>query len=481
MPGGGKGGWVGVSRVIFQTYKKNAIVLSAGLIVLGILAWLIAAAFSLQGRQNEERADPKMDNFIEVTKEVANEIAIQDEPIERRNVALTLRITGQIKPEVGKEVDVNTRFNGRVIKVAVTLGQQVKPGDLLATIDSREIGDLQAELIESKSKLEIAKAHERRELQIYEEQLQRPAALIEAKSNFNQAKTKLELAESEYKRQEQLHQEKIASTKDFMRSKASFDNAQAEFSEAQQSLQREEHLFANRAMMRRDVDVARAESKRADQHLITLKQRLVFLGVPHNMVEDVIRQGKMQVLVPLLSPADGIVTNIDVAVGEVISPDKVAFTVTNLSSVVVAADLPEIDLSRVKIGSLVQVKIASYPKEIFLGRINYISQVVDAETRTVKIRARLTNEDGRLRSNMFAEIDIEGEAAEMLACPKAAIQERDNNKVVYAQVSGGYQERVIKTGREGENYVEVLSGLAPGERVATQGSLMLKTELTYRH
>lgn len=465
---------------MFKAYKKTAIGMSAGLIVLGAVAWLIAA-FSLQNSPPEEKADTKKENFIEVNKEVANEIAIRDEVIERRNVALALRITGQIKPEVGKEVDVNTRFNGRVINVCVTLGQQVKPGDVLATIDSREIGDLQAELIEAKSKLDISRAHERREMQIYEEQIQRPAALIQAKADFNQAKTHLELSESEYRRQEQLHQEKIASTKDFMRSKASFDNATAEFGQAQQSLQREEHLFANRAMMRRDVDVAHAESKRAEQHLITLKQRLNFLGVPHHMVEDVLRLGKMQVLVPLISPAAGIVTNIDVAVGEVISPEKEAFRVTNLSSVVVAADLPEIDLSKVKEGSLVLVKIASYPKEVFLGRINYISQVVDAETRTVKIRAQLINQDGRLRSNMFAEIDIQGEEAEMLACPKSAIQERDHNKVVYAKVPGGYEERVIKTGREGENYVEVLSGLAPGEKVATQGSLMLKTELTYRH
>lgn len=481
MPSAKRQAVAGESRLMFRAYKKNAIALSAGLIVLAVAAWIIAAAFSLQSHQDEDKAEKQVENFIEVNKEVANEIAIKDEVIERRNVALTLRITGQIKPEVGKEVDVNTRFNGRVINVRVTLGQQVKPGDPLATIDSREIGDLQAELIEAKSKLEIAKAHERREAQIYEEQLQRPAALIQAKSDFNQAKTRLELAESEYRRQEQLHQERIASTKDFLRSKAGFDNATAEFGEAQQSLQREERLFANRAMMRRDVDVARAESKRAEQHLNTLKQRLAFLGVPQHMLEEVIKFGKMQVLVPLISPADGIVTNIDVAVGEVISPEKVAFTVTNLSSVVVAADLPEIDLSRVRVGSLVQVKIASYPKEVFLGRINYISQVVDPETRTVKIRAKLVNLDGRLRSNMFAEIDIEGEAAEMLACPKSALQERDGNKVVYAQVPGGYQERAIKIGRESEEYVEVLSGLAPGEKVATQGSLMLKTELTYRH
>ncbi|MBX9878403.1 MAG: efflux RND transporter periplasmic adaptor subunit [Candidatus Obscuribacterales bacterium] len=465
---------------MFKTYKQ-AIFICAGLIVLAVMSWVIAA-FSLQSNQEaEQKSDEKTENFIEVSNDVANEIAIRNEPIDQRKVSLTLRITGQIRPEVGKEVDINSRFSGRVIKVPVALGQKVSPGEVLATIDSREIGDLQAELIEARSKLEIARAHERREQQIYEEQLQRPAALIHAKAEFNQANTKLELSESEYRRQEQLHQEKIASTKEFLRSKAGYENAKADFSQAQQSLQREEHLFANRAMMRRDVDVAKAETKRADQHLSTLKQRLVFLGVPQSMVEDVIRQGKIQVLVPLISPANGVVTNIDVAVGEVLSPEKVAFTVTNLSSVVVAADLPEIDLARVKMDSPVRVKISSYPNEIFHGTINYISQVVDPETRTVKIRVTLPNESNRLKSNMFAVIDIDGDSADMLACPKSAIQERDGNKVVYVAVDGGYQERAIKTGRESETYVEVLSGLAPGEKVATQGSLMLKTELTYRH
>lgn len=464
---------------MLRTYKQ-AIFVCAGLIVLGVASWVIAA-FSLHNPEEQVKTEEKIENFIEVSNQTAEEIALRNEPIQQKRVPLTLRITGQIKPEVGKEVDVNTRFNGRVIKVAVALGQRVTPGEILATIDSREIGDLQAELIEAKSKQEIAKAHERRELQIYEEQLQRPAALIQARADFNQSKTRLELAESEYKRQEQLHQEKIASTKDFLRSKAGFENAKAEFVQSQQSLQREEHLFANRAMMRRDVDVARAESKRAEQHLRTLQQRLVFLGVPQSMVDAVIRQGKIQVLVPLISPAHGIVTNIDVAVGEVISPDKVAFTVTDLGSVVVVADLPEIDLAKVKLGSPVKVKINSYPNEIFHGTINYMSQIVDPETRTVRIRVTLPNDDNRLKSNMFAEIDIEGDAVEMVACPKSAIQERDGSKVVYVHVKGGYQERAVKTGRESTDYVEVLSGLAPGEKVATQGSLMLKTELTYRH
>lgn len=159
MPSAKRQAVAGESRLMFRAYKKNAIALSAGLIVLAVAAWIIAAAFSLQSHQDEDKAEKQVENFIEVNKEVANEIAIKDEVIERRNVALTLRITGQIKPEVGKEVDVNTRFNGRVINVRVTLGQQVKPGDPLATIYSREIGDLQAELIEAKSKLEIAKAH----------------------------------------------------------------------------------------------------------------------------------------------------------------------------------------------------------------------------------------------------------------------------------------------------------------------------------
>jgi cobalt-zinc-cadmium efflux system membrane fusion protein len=82
---------------------------------------------------------------------------------------------------------------------------------------------------------------------------------------------------------------------------------------------------------------------------------------------------------------------------------------------------------------------------------------------------------------MYAEIDLEGASRKFLACPKSALQEHDGSKISFVQKTEGFQERPVKLGKEGEHYCEVLSGLSDGETVATQGSLMLKTELNYQH
>lgn len=82
---------------------------------------------------------------------------------------------------------------------------------------------------------------------------------------------------------------------------------------------------------------------------------------------------------------------------------------------------------------------------------------------------------------MFAEIDLEGQRQTLLTIPRSAVQEHAGQKIVFVANRDGFEERKIKTGKESEQYVEVKSGVEVGEKVATQGSLMLKTELTYQH
>ncbi len=417
---------------------------------------------------------------VEVPEKVVQLVDIRNEPIQKRLLVVNLHVTGQIKPEVGKEVNVNTRFSGRVTDVRVAPGQSVHRGDVLAMVDSHQISELQAELIEAKSKLLIAEAQEERERQIYEEQLLRPKTLIQARTHFDETKVVLELAESEFKRQEGLYHEKISSAKDYLTAKATRAKGKVAHAQAQVDLQREERLYANKAMMRRDYQLAQAETARARQHKSTLIQRLQFLGVAPHMVQEVLKDAKIIAEVPIVAPASGVITHQRVAVGEVINSEENVFTITDLSNVVVAADIPEVHVPKVRIGSNVHVKVASYPHETFEGTISYISDQVNSETRTVAIRARLPNSDRRLKSNMFSEIDISGEPQMLLACPKSAVQERDGKKVVYVQKPNAYQERAVEVGSETEDYYHVVGGLSAGERVATQGSLMLKTELTYR-
>lgn len=420
-------------------------------------------------------------SLVKVSAEFARRIDLKTAAVSKRSLANNLHVTGQIHADVGKEIDVTARFSGRVVKVNVSLGDFVKTGQILATVDSQENSDLQAELLEAKSKLTIAQAHEERERQIYEEHLHRPPALIEARTRHDEAKVHLELTQAEFERQQGLYREKIASQKDFMNIQATLAKAKLAFRQAAADLAREERLYKNKAMLKRDLQLAQAETSRAKQHLETLKQRLRFLGMTPALVQQVLSTNEVMGVVPLLASGSGVITHHDVAPGEIIDPGKRAFTITDLSTVVVNADIPEVDLQSVHIGAPVTVTIASHPGEKFLGYVSYVSEHVSPDTRTVPIRARLDNKARKFKSNMFAEIDLKGQPKLLLSVPKTAVQERDGKKIVYVQTPQGFVERLIKVGGDTEEYYEVTSGLTEGEQVATQGSLLLKTELTYQH
>lgn len=420
---------------------------------------------------------PPKKGVVNLSQPLQDELHIKTEVLRKQLLATSLHVPGQIHPEFGKEVSLTTRVNGRVTKILVVPGQQVKAGQVIAVIDSQQISELEAELIESKAKVNIARAQEERERQIYEEQLKRPKTLVEAKAQFDEAKVQLELTEREFKRAEELYKERIAAGKDFYKAQANHLKAQAVYRQVLSDLQREERLFKNKAMMKRDYQLAQAETGRAEQHFNTLKQRLIFLGMTPAMVNRVVLTQNIAGTVPVIAPIIGIITGQDVALGEIVDPGKQAFRISDLSTVAVSADISEVDLSYVTIGTKVRAKVSGYPDTIFAGTVSYISSHVNPETRTVSIRARLLNPDMKLKAGMFAEIDVELSPHLVLACPKSAVLERDAHKIVYLATSQGFEERRIKVGKSNEKYCEVISGLTEGDRVVTSGSLLLKAEL----
>lgn len=409
------------------------------------------------------------------------EAGIKCEAIDERVLGENITATGQVMPDVGKESDVAPRFSGRIIQVKVKPGDFVRPGEELAVIDSHEIASLQAELIEAQAKLEIAKAHEERERQVYEENLLRPQSLIHARTQFDHSKVALELANQEYHRIDGLRKEKIAAEKDFLSAKANLAQAQLSHTEAAQQLQREEGLYKNKALLRKELQLAEAETARAKQHVGTLIQRLDFVGVHKDLVQHVMSTGKILEHIPMHARVAGVITHQDAAVGELIEPSRKIFTITDLSVVVVSVDIPEVDVKWIKLGSPARIKINSYSDRVFKGAVSYISDTVNPETRTVPVRVKLSNPDLRLKTNMFAEIELEGSPRAVIACPKDAVQERDGHSIVFVKEGAEYKPRRVELGSDTEAYYEVASGLSKGDQVVTQGSLLLKTELTLKH
>jgi multidrug efflux pump subunit AcrA (membrane-fusion protein) len=169
--------------------------------------------------------------------------SVKTVPAEVQNLALPLHLNGTIEPDFNKEVDVTSHLSGRVQKVLVTPGEAVKAGQALTIIESRDVSELEAELVEAKLKLTGAKNHETREKIIYDEQIERPKSLIEAQTGFKDAGARRDLAESEYKRIESLYKEKIIAAKEYSTAKAELAHAQAHYEQATTALQREQHMF----------------------------------------------------------------------------------------------------------------------------------------------------------------------------------------------------------------------------------------------
>jgi len=420
---------------------------------------------------------PSVKNPVPFIKPASLLKLVQTEDTQLREVALPLHLHGIIEPDFNKEVDVTSHMTGRVQSVLVRPGDSVVVEQVLAVVESKEVSELEAELIEAKSKLTTALAHEKREKVIYREQVERPKSLIEAQTAFKDAGARRDLAESEFKRTESLFHEKILAEKDYHAAKAELSLAQAHYDQASATLQREQHMYQNKALLLNDVQVARAEVQRAEQHLDTLSQRLEFLGMTKSGVKRTVVTGKLSGELSIGAPLSGIITRQEISSGEVVQPDTPMFTITDLSTVLVRADLPETHLSRVKLGNGVQIKVAGYPEENFAGNISFISERVNPETHMVAMSVRLGNRKRQLKKNMSAEIDLEPQLAKVVLCPKRALFDRKGQTHVLVKNSRGtFDERSVIVGAETEDLVEICSGLKSGESVAIDNLDRLRNE-----
>jgi cobalt-zinc-cadmium efflux system membrane fusion protein len=146
----------------------------------------------------------------------------------------------------------------------------------------------------------------------------------------------------------------------------------------------------------------------------------------------------------------------------------------------VIADVPEKNLSSLKNGAPVLIKVAAYPDETFPAKISRVGETLNPDTRTVEVRCVANNHHGRLKPEMYATVGLTvGEKRVTPLVPQAALQEMDGQTAVFVERGEGkVEKRAVKIGRRQGAMVEVLEGLSRGERVVTEGSFMLKSEFS---
>jgi cobalt-zinc-cadmium efflux system membrane fusion protein len=181
----------------------------------------------------------------------------------------------------------------------------------------------------------------------------------------------------------------------------------------------------------------------------------------------------------LRAPFDGVITRYDVAEGELVEPDRELFTVTDLSTVWVLADVYEKDLTKVRTGTEATVRLDAYPDRTFTGRVAFIADSIDPESRTAKARVVVANPTAALKLDMFARISVPtADQRDALVIPLSAVQRIDNQPVVFVQTAANrFVRRNVELGTATGEVVEVRVGLKPGERIVSAGSFYLKTAL----
>lgn len=201
------------------------------------------------------------------------------------------------------------------------------------------------------------------------------------------------------------------------------------------------------------------------------------LGMSDEDVASIKASGIIRAEIDISSPLNGTVIEKHVTLGEVIEPLKPVYVVADLSTLWVITNIPEKDISRIKIGQTAHITVSSYPESVVTGRISYIAPVVDPATRTIKVRIEVGNVKEWLKPEMFANVKIVTDSKRRaLAIPAGAVQLMEETSVVFVEKEEGFEKRPVEIGSRAKGQYVVRAGLREGERVAVKGTFIIKSE-----
>lgn len=245
-----------------------------------------------------------------------------------------------------------------------------------------------------------------------------------------------------------------------------YRQARSEAALAQADFDRYERLYNDRIVPQKDWLRARSQLEKSQAALRAATEKLQMLGTSADAQGSVF---------PVSAPFSGLVIARKAVVGELAEPKDMLFTVADLGTVWIEANLFERDLGRVKLGSEAKVTVSAYPNESFQGRLKYISSVMDKETRTARARIEVPNPGERLKLEMFATAVLQTETqTKALVVPEDAVVLIDNKPSVYVEHSGGFEARGVELGEKLRGRVVAKSGLKPGDPVVVAGAYEIK-------
>jgi membrane fusion protein, heavy metal efflux system len=259
---------------------------------------------------------------------------------------------------------------------------------------------------------------------------------------------------------------------------SAYRKAKNRLSLADRTLKRTRDLLEHKAAAQRDLEAAEADYNDAGTDLENTQQTLKILGVNQQDLQDAERQNvTIRSELPMRAPLSGTVVQKLVFPGQLIQAGAtLAFVISNTSTVWVQGHISDRDLKSVHIGDKVEERNASFP-DTFEGSVSYIGAMIDPATRTTPVRIVTANPRDQLKKDLFVDLVIHDKAGQdALVVPSAAVLYDENNfPFVYLRVGPGkFSQRVVKTGGQQGDDIQILDGLKEGDAVVSQGSVFLQ-------
>jgi cobalt-zinc-cadmium efflux system membrane fusion protein len=393
------------------------------LLVLILVFAVGAGIWVAKSRTNSDARDPDANGQSKKVTGVfyptpAQWATLTVEPVQQRVFQSEHVTEGKIAVDEDRSTPIFSPYAGRVIKLFVKPGDTVTVGQPLFTVQAADMVQAQNDF-------------------------------ISAATALNKARSALNLAQIIDKRQRLLYEGKAVPLKEVQNARAALDAAENDVRSAEVALE-------------------------------ATRNRLRILGKTDQEITDFQEKGTIDPATLITAPIAGTIVQRKVGPGQYVgsgSTDPV-FIIGDLSTVWVVAFIRETEAPIVHVGQQIYFTVLAYPDRSFPATISYVAAALDPTTRRLLVRATVNNDAGLLKPEMFASVKIlTGESDKAVAVPRDAIiyegetarvwvvRDKDNDKAI--------ELRRIKVGLTNGSLVEVLKGLAPGDRVVTKGSLFI--------
>ncbi len=207
------------------------------------------------------------------------------------------------------------------------------------------------------------------------------------------------------------------------------------------------------------------------------RKRLQLWDITDRQIDEIGRTGRTLENLTLEAPMSGFVMERNAYPKQRVTPDTVLYTVADLSTVWVIADVFEYEAANVKLNAPATMTLAYLPNRTFHGRVSYILPQVDPNTRTLKVRIQFDNPGYALKPEMYGQVELKTGAIRRLVVPSSAVLNSGDRQVVFLDKGDGrFEQRDVKIGAELDGRTEITSGLQAGERVVSAGNFLLDSE-----